>query len=75
MLGGYVLEIAFLKLCFLGEFLGNAWFSDIYTGAQPEIFHGRGGSVELWHFDKPFVKNTRKGSAGKNFGAFSPRYS
>ena len=72
MLGGYVLEIAFLKLCFFGEFLGNTWFSDIYTGAQPEIFHGRGGFVELWHFDKPFVKNTRKGSAEKKFGAFSP---
>ena len=27
---------------------------------QPEIFQGRGGFVELGHFDKHFVKNTRK---------------
>ena len=46
------------------------------TGAQPEIFQGRGGFLELAQFDKLFVKNTRKkGSGGKNFGAFSPRYS
>ena len=30
------------------------------SGAQPEIFQGRGGFVELGHFDKHFVKNTRK---------------
>ena len=31
--------------------------------------------VELRHFDKYFVKNTRKrGAAGKLLGAFSPRY-
>ena len=38
------------------------------TGAQPEIFQGRGGFVELGRFDKLFVKNTRKkGPAGKIF--------
>ena len=30
------------------------------TGAQPEIFQGRGGFVELGHFNKHFVKNTIK---------------
>ena len=46
-----------------------------HAGAQPEIFQGRGGFVELGHFDKHFVKNTRKKDpAGKNFGFFSPRY-
>ena len=36
------------------------------TGAQPEIFQGKGGFVDLEHFDKHFVKNTKKDSAGKN---------
>ena len=40
------------------------------TGAQPKIFQGKGGFVEPEHFDKYFVKNTKK-VAGKNFGAFS----
>ena len=45
-----------------------------HAGAQLEIFQGRGGFVELWHFDKHFVKNTqKKDPAGKNFGVFSPR--
>ena len=31
--------------------------------------------MELGHFDKHFVENTRKiGSVGKNFGFFSPSY-
>lgn len=30
------------------------------TGAQPEILQGRGGFMELDHFDKHFVKNKRK---------------
>ena len=49
-----------------------------YTGAQPEIFHGRGDFLELEHFDTLFVKNTKKKKedhTGKNFGASSPRYS
>ena len=40
------------------------------TGVQPEVFQGSGGFVELGHFDKLFVKNTKKGAAGKRFGAF-----
>ena len=30
------------------------------AGAQPEIFQGREDFVELGHFDKHFVKHTRK---------------
>ena len=41
------------------------------TGAQPEIFQGKRGFVELDHFDKNFVKNTKKDPAGKNFVLFS----
>ena len=45
------------------------------SGAQPEIFQGRGAFEELGHFDKLFVRNTRiKYPTGKNFGAFPPRY-
>ena len=33
--------------------------STAHAGAQPEIFQGREGSVELGHFDKHFVKNSR----------------
>ena len=32
----------------------------IISGAQPEIVQGKGVFVELGHFDKHFVKNTRK---------------
>ena len=36
---------------------------------------GGGGIVELEHFDKYFVKNTRKrGPRGKYFGNFSPTF-
>ena len=46
-----------------------------HAGAQPEIFQGRGGSVELGHFDNQFIKNTQKKDPGrKNFGVFSPKY-
>ena len=41
----------------------NYFFPDYVTcntGVQPEIFQGRGGFVELGHFDKLFVKNTKK---------------
>ena len=42
-----------------------------HAGAQPEIFQGKGGFVELGHCDKHFVKNTqKKGPAGKNFEFF-----
>ena len=33
--------------------------------AQPDIFQGRGGFAILGHFDKKFVKNTKKGPTGK----------
>ena len=39
---------------------------EMCSGAQPEIFQGRGGFVKLRHFDKHFVKNSSKeGPAGK----------
>ena len=34
--------------------------SRIREGAQPEIFKGKGGFMELGHFEKLFVKYTRK---------------
>ena len=38
-----------------------------YTGAQPEIFQGRGGFVKLGHFHKRSVINSgKKGPAGKS---------
>ena len=40
------------------------------AGAQPEIFQGRGGFVELGHFDKLFVKNTKKRSRSEKFWSF-----
>ena len=50
--------------------------SQMLSGAQSEIFQGWGGFVELGQFDKLSVKDTRKkGSVGKIFAAFSPRYS
>ena len=46
------------------------------VGTQPEIFQSRGSFMELGHFDKHFVKNTRKKClAVKYFRVFSPRYS
>ena len=32
----------------------------LITGAQPEIFQGREGFVKLGHFDKHFIKKSRK---------------
>ena len=47
----------------------------IHAGTQPAIFQGRRGLVELGHFYKHFVENTRKkGPARKNSGVFSARY-
>ena len=57
------------------RFLPFVIYIHIYTGAQSEIFQGRGGFVELVHSDKLFTKTHKKDSAGKHFGAFSPRYS
>ena len=31
-----------------------------HTGAQPEIFQGRESFVKLGHFDKHFIKKSRK---------------
>ena len=46
------------------------------AGAQPEIFQGIGSFVELGHFDKHFIKNTRKKDpAGNHFAVFSLGYS
>ena len=56
-------------------FQNNYHWLLLKAGTQPELFQGRGGFVELGHFDQLFVKNTKKGSAGKNFVAFSTRYS
>ena len=39
-------------------------------GAQPEIFQRRGSFVELGHFDKFFVKNTKKKGQGKMLKVF-----
>ena len=35
-------------------------FVKLFTGTQPEIFHGWGGFVKLGHFDKYFMKKSRK---------------
>ena len=43
---------------------------DINTGAQPELFQGRGGFVESGHLDKLFVKNTKKRPRRKIFWSF-----
>ena len=51
-------------------FLFGTWtlVSFPHAGVQPEIFQDRRGFVELGHFDKHFVKNTRKkGPARENF--------
>ena len=57
--------------------VADSWYAIIsLAGAQPEIFQDRGDFVELGHFNKHFVKNTRKKDpAGKKFEDFSPRYS
>ena len=46
-------------------------FTNTHTGGQPRIFQGRGGFVKLGHFDKYFIKKSRKKfPQGKNFGVF-----
>ena len=44
-------------------------------GAQPRNFGGRAGFLEWKHFDKDFMLDIQKGSAGKNVLVFSSRYS
>ena len=48
----------------------------VYIGPKPQTFQGKGGLVELEHFDKHFIKNTRKRRpAWKHLGDFSSGYS
>ena len=48
----------------------------LISGAQPDVFQGREDFVKLVHFDKDFLKNSRrKNPAGENSGVFSPRHS
>ena len=47
-------------------FFQNFCIFEVVTDAQPEIFQGWVGFVKLGHFDKYFVKNSRKkGPTGK----------
>ena len=39
-------------------------------GAQPEIFQGRGDFLKLGHFDKHFIKNTRKKAPQRKISEF-----
>ena len=41
------------------------------SGAQPEIFQGTGGFVKLRHFDKHFIKKSRKKAPQGKFWSFS----
>ena len=42
----------------------------IQAGVQPEIFQGRGNFVKLGHFDKHFVKSSRKERPAGKFWNF-----
>ena len=43
----------------------------IYASAQTEIFQGREGFMKLGHFDKNFLKTSRRKSpTGETFGGF-----
>ena len=43
----------------------------MYTpGTQPEIFQGRGGFLKLRHFDKHFIKKSRKRARREKFWSF-----
>ena len=61
-----------MKICdniCLIHFIGNYMHVNI-TGAQTEIFQGRGGLVGLGHFYKHFVKNTRQKAPHGKIGEF-----
>ena len=45
-------------MCYI--YVWNRWKKKIKSGAQPEMFRGRGGFVKLRHFDKHFIKKSRK---------------
>ena len=67
-----MLSFGFIVLIF--EIFSSSGAS--YSGAQSEIFSGKGDFLELEHFDKHFFKKSRKkGTAEKNFSVFHPRYS
>ena len=67
-----MLSFGFIVLIF--EIFSSSGAS--YSGAQSEIVSGKVDFLELRHFDKHFVKKSRKkGTAGKNFSVFHPRYS
>ena len=60
---------AFVGYISLYTVLQNTYSSS--AGAPPDFFQGRGGFVEVRHFGKHFVKNTRKkGPQGKIWGFF-----
>ena len=42
------------------------------SGAQPENLQGRRGFVELEHFDKHFIRNSRKKAPQREFLEFFP---
>ena len=46
----------------ISHLFSRAWTLLLFphAGAQPDIFQGRGSFVELGHFNKHFMKNTRK---------------
>ena len=48
------------------------WLFAKITGVRTEIFQGKGGFLELGHFDKHFVKNTRKKRAHREKFAWEP---
>ena len=41
-------------------YISNTKTREAHTGAQPEIFQGRGDFVKLGHFNKHFIKKSRK---------------
>ena len=47
----------------------------LFTDVQPEICKGKGGFVNQGTSINFSSKTQKSGSAGKNFGAFSRRYS
>ena len=47
----------------------------ILTGVQPGFFRGRGGFLELGHFDKRLMYDIKKGPAWNKIVVFCPRYS
>ena len=50
----------FQEKCFLCYILLTDQISQFDSGAQPEIFQGKGGLVGLGHFYKHFVKKHKE---------------